>query len=246
MSNVQFISLPIGDVLAAFLGGYASPAVSQPVAKTVPTAKLKQDKFIPLQSPAYGFSCPPVSRVIFNDDATVVIFADGTKSAVKREANDPYDRTTAVVYALVKRMLATSYNMKNGEVNAAYINAVHELVDTAYDQQKEEAKLAARQKNAQAEHEARQKALQEKAFARRVKNRVRALRVEEAAKAELNGTGCKKPLNEDIMPAAEFFNDTPTQSWQTYKRPNKPFSKFTEKEKKDYWKYHNAKRRASK
>lgn len=246
MSDIKVVSLPIGDVLAAFFGGYSRPAASQPVAKTVPTAKLKQDRFVPLTAPAYGFSCPPVSRVIFNGDATVVIFADGTKSTVKREANDPYDRTTAVVYAVIKRLMATSYNMKNGEVNAAYINTVHGLVDGAYDQQEEEAKLAARQKNAQTEHEARQKALQEKAFKRRVKNRVRALRVEEAAKAELNCKGgcCKKPLNEDVMPAAQFFNDKPTQSWQTYKRPNKPFSKFTEKEKKDYWKYHNAKRRA--
>lgn len=216
-----------------------------PVKKSSPKAACPdlKDKFYPIPKEPNGWFCPSISRVIFNEDATIVLFDDGTKSTVLREGDDSYDRTTAVTYAIVKRLLATAYNAKTNAVNAAYINTIHGLVAAGYDQQAEEKAKAEKEATAQAEHEARQKALQDKAFKRRVKARLRELRVEQAAKDALAG---KKPLNESAMPSSkEFFSNKPTATCQDYRRPNKPFSKFTDKEKREYWRYHNAKRRAA-
>ena len=242
------------------------------------TKKTVDPDFYALPKDQYGFFCPKVSRVIFNGNATVVMFADGTKSTVVKEPNDNYDRTTAIAYAIVKRLLATAANTKTNAVNANYINVIHDLVANGYDQEKAEAEKAKHEANAQAQHEARQKALQEKAFKRRVKNRVRELTVERAAQEALKSGKCnchKKQLNESVgnesMTAEDFFADDaplttvkakplsngttrtsglvqidPKDAWKLYRRPDKPFSQFTDQEKKEYWAYHNAKRRANK
>lgn len=194
---------------------------------------------------------PKITQVIFNGDATIVKFVDGTKSVVRRHGNDAADRTTAVVYALLKRVLATTANMKTDEVNAAYINSIAHLIDGAYDQEKEEAAKAEREKKAKAEHDARQKKLQEKAFKRRVKNRVKDLQVEEAARNVLAGKGTTaepaKMITETTAPAREPTSAPESKSsWIEYQRPNKPFSQFTDEEKREYWRAQNSKRRAGK
>lgn len=264
-------------------------ALEKPLPKVLPATPLKTDaekdkiQFYQLPKDPYGFFCPKVTRVIFNGNSTVVMFDDGTKSVVVKEPNDSYDKTTAVTYAIVKRLLGTAVNAKTNAVNSAYINIIHDLVKAGYDQENEDAKNAEKKKAAIAKHEAEQKILQEKAFKRRVRNRVRELEVEEAARDVLNGINTldkvkpanlnkKQVLNEsNEMSAADFFNlyDEPTtvkantppkgtelrsglmqvdpkDAWKLYRRPDKPFSKFTEQEKKEYWRYHNAKRRASK
>lgn len=226
---------------------------------TKTSKKPKVDEFYPLYTPVaagYGFYCPPVSKVIFNQNATIVVFGDGTKSTVVKEPNDTYDRTTAVAYAIVKRALATQVNAKSNEVNAAYINTIRDLIANAEDQDKAAELKVQQEAQAQAKHEARQRAARDKAFERRVKARVKELEIEKAAQEILAGK--KKPLNESCaMTAEDFFADPEPKTrtsglcnidskdaWKLYKRPNKPFSEFTHEEKKEYWRYQNAKRRA--
>ena len=243
-------------------------AVDRVLRSTIPTATTgadncacdrpssKSEEFTPLGSASYeGFYCPPINRVIFNGDATIVVFKDGTKSVVVKDANDPYDRTTAIAYAIAKRTLATAVNTKTNAVNAAYINTIHNLVENAYDQQVEEAKAAENERLAQEKHAAQQKALQEKAFKRRVKNRVREMRIDAAAKAELDGsakiltetsktrTSSKTPSKKSVYTSGLLQID-PKDAWKCYVRPNKPFSKFSEQEKREYWRAQNGKRRA--
>lgn len=225
---------------------------------TKTSKKSKVDEFCPLYTPVaagYGFYCPSVSKVIFNQNATIVVFEDGTKSTVVKEPNDTYDRTTAVAYAIVKRALATQVNAKSNEVNAAYISTIRDLIANAEDQDKAAELKAQLEAQAQAKHEARQRAARDKAFERRVKARVKELEIEKAAQEILAG---KKPLNESCtMTAEDFFVDSEPKTrtsglcqidskdaWKLYKRPNKPFSEFTQAEKREYWRYQNAKRRA--
>ena len=40
--------------------------------------------------------------------------------------------------------------------------------------------------------------------------------------------------------------ETASEDWRSYVKPNKPFSQFTEEEKRAYWRYNNAKRKANK
>ena len=77
---------------------------------------------------ATGLASP--SKVIFNDGvvkdtgevvergATVVFFDDGTKVVVRRMEGDENNHETALLYALVKRWLATHVNPFTGEVRA--------------------------------------------------------------------------------------------------------------------------------
>ena len=235
-----------------------------------PTTSKSYVPSIAPQPKVFGYFCPNVQRVIFNGDATIVIFADGTKSTVVRDKNDTYDKTTAIAYAIVKRLLATTYNKKTMAVNSNYINVIHKLVDAGYDQEREDENKAKLQREAQAKHEAQQKIQQERAFKRRVKNRIKELRIEQAAQEALESNPKNKILNETT--AEDMFDVTqppktetcanassskttrtsglvqidPKDAWKLYRKPDKPFSQFTPQEKRDYWKYHNAKRRANK
>lgn len=236
--------MPIIEIFAPELLSILSDiAADKPTCACSRKPAPSEDIYIPLPKSHVGHYCPSISRVIFNGDSTIVLFADGTKSIVKREPNDPVDKTTAIAYAIVKRLLGTAVNAKSNAVNSAYIGAIHSLADHAYDQANEAAINAQKNKEAQAKHEARQAAEQKKAFDRLVKRRVKEMQVEAAAKAMVDGSK-KQPLNES-MATTKPAPTSKCDGWKSYTRPNKPFSKFTEKEKKEYWSYHNAKRRAS-
>ena len=96
---------------------------------------------------------------------------------------------------------------------------------------------------------------QEGVFKRRVKNRVREMQIDAAAKAELDGsakiltetsktrTSSKTPSKESVYTSGLLQID-PKDAWKCYVRPNKPFSKFSEQEKREYWRAQNGKRRA--
>lgn len=56
----------------------------------------------------FPYSCPEIKRVIFNGPATIVLFADGTKSVVKCSENDIYDPEKAVMIAYLKKLFGCS------------------------------------------------------------------------------------------------------------------------------------------
>lgn len=209
----------------------------------------------------------PISRVTYSGNKTIVWFIDGTKTTVTCSSKDTYDRQTAIAYALVKRIFGKvgRTDPKTGKFYSNEIDGnglgikLEKIANAGFDQDVEKKNLAAKKAQTKAIHEARQKAEHDAAWERRVKERAEQIRLEREANAlldredSLRKTGGKKILTESTN-ADKFFNNdsnaavssSPGSILYKYKRPDKPFSQFTQAEKRDYWKYHNAKRRASK
>lgn len=214
----------------------------------------------------------PISRVTYSGDTTVVFFTDGTKTTVKCSSNDTYDRQTAIVYALVKRMFgkigrydAKTKKFYDNEIDGNGLGTkLEKIADAGFDQD-EEKWLKDRKAKAQ-EHAARQKMESEAAWKKKVEKRAKEIKLEREAAALVDSLGNpKKVLNESVMDASEFFgggeqktvtekplekkseirvDGDPKDAWKYYQKPNKPFSQFTSEEKREYWRYHNGKRRA--
>lgn len=214
----------------------------------------------------------PISRVTYSGDTTVVFFTDGTKTAVKCSSNDTYDRQTAIAYALVKRLFgklgrydAKTKKFYENEIDGNGLGTkLEKIAASGFDQDLEKKNLKARKAKAKQEHIARQKKESEAAWNRRVARRAEQIRLEREAEALVAGQS-KKFVNESkeqvAMSPKEFFGDSmikkpvctsglvqvdKNDAWKFYRRPNKPFSQFTSQEKREYWNYHNAKRRAMK
>ena len=52
------------------------------------------------------FSSPsPIRKVIFNDPATIIFWTDGTKTVVKCQDGDKYDKHTGMAMAIAKKFL---------------------------------------------------------------------------------------------------------------------------------------------
>ena len=228
----------------------------------------KKMKYIPTMSEI------PISRVTYSGDTTVVFFTDGTKTTVKCSSNDTYDRQTAIVYALVKRLFGKlgRYDTKTKKLYENEIDGnglgtkLEKIAAAGFDQDEEKRTLKARKAKAQEEHAARQKRESEAAWKKRVAKRAEEIKLEREATALADSLGNpKKVLNESTMDANEFFGGgeqktvtekpldkkseirvegDPKDAWKYYRKPNKPFSQFTSEEKKEYWRYHNGKRRA--
>lgn len=84
--------------------------------------------------PTYNqVNMPAVKSVIFNKNATIVYFNDGTKCIVHKSAQDEYNREHAVVYAIVKRAYGTVD--ENGVVQGNGMGAMlARVVENGYDQ----------------------------------------------------------------------------------------------------------------
>ena len=214
--------------------------------------------------PMTGHYCPDVDRIHFNGNKTVVWFKNGSKVLVECSSSDSYDRQTALAYAICKWLFGIV--KEDGTVDGnGFGSKMKKLVDSGFDQVKEEQEAAARKKAAKERHAAIQAAQREAAFERRARARAEELRLERRAEEILREDSLRnsktKVINEDSPTAQEFFANTPSKettrtsglvqidpkdAWKLYRRPNKPFSQFTDAEKREYWKAHNAKRRAQK
>ena len=126
---------------------------------------------------------------------------------------------------------------------------LEKIAASGYDQDAEEKLAKEKKATAKAKHIAKQQAEHDAAWKRKVRARAELIRLEREANAlldeldkeySLKKTTSKKILNESVKTAKE------DSSWTSYRKPDKPFSKFTQAEKRDYWRYQNAKRRASK
>ena len=216
----------------------------------------------------------PISRVTYSGDTTVVFFTDGTKTTVKRSGADKYDRQTAIVYALAKRIFGKigRYDSKTKKFYENEIDGngfgtkLEKIAAAGFDQDEEKRTAKARKAKAQEEHVARQKRESEAAWKKRVAKRAEEIKLEREAAALVDSLrNPKKVLNESTMSADKFFGGgeqktvtekpldkkseiqvegDPKDAWKFYRKPNKPFSQFTSEEKREYWRYHNWKRRA--
>lgn len=101
-------------------------------------------------TPAHNrVNMPAVKSVIFNKEATIIYFDDGTKCIVRKSAMDEYNREHAVVYAIVKRAYGTVN--ADGTVDGNGMgNMLAKVVANGYDQEAhnkaEEEKKASKQK----------------------------------------------------------------------------------------------------
>ena len=88
-----------------------------------------------------------IKQVIFNDPATIVTFADGTKVCVKACANDKFSKEVGLVYALVKRLYANDID-ENGYLKSTGLGEkLNKIIKGAVDQ-KELARKKAEEKAA--------------------------------------------------------------------------------------------------
>ena len=201
-----------------------------------------------------GFWCPAVKRVTFNGNTTVVFFTDSTYAVVTCSASDKYDKKTAVAYAIVKRLLGKLGKVdKNGKFHANEVDGagfgtyLQKIIDAGFDQQEEEKLAAEKKQKAHEEHVARQKLQQDAAFKRRVEERAKQILLERAAIDRANEIEDKK---RESIKSCSCLDKKPSKkcscAYDEYVKPDKPFAQFTPEEKREYWRWHNAKRRASK
>lgn len=243
------------DDLYAILNGIFNNASIKRSSKTTPA---QPQETTTSQPKTFGYYCPEIQRVTFNGNTTIVWFVDGTYCIVNCSAGDKYDKKTAIAYAMVKRLLGKvgKVDPKTKKFNAKEIDGagfgcyLQKIVDKAFDQQQEEKIALEKKRTAKANHLARQAAEKKAAFDRRVEERAKQILLERAAIDRANQiednvrsnnghTGCSCPDGTCSCKTSDNILDT-------YVRPNKPFSQFTASEKSEYWKYHNAKRRANK
>lgn len=59
-----------------------------------------------------GHFMPGINRIIFNDPATIVYWADGTKTVVKTH-DEEFSEEHGLAMAFAKKVLETSYGNKN-------------------------------------------------------------------------------------------------------------------------------------
>ena len=197
-----------------------------------------------------GYWMPEVSRITYSGNKTIVWFADNSRVIVECSEGDKYDRQTALAYAMVKRMLgkvdpATKLVDGNG-----FGTKMKKLVDSGFDQDKEEQEATSKKRAAKAAHEAKQNAEHEARIERlaqqlaqkRAEEMLIAKRADEILEKMQTASGDKKQkiICETCQPKE---NDADKFDPKTYVKPDKPFSKFTQEEKRRYWKFHNAKRK---
>lgn len=201
----------------------------------------------------------PVARVIYSGNATIVYFTDNTYVIVNCSKHDKYDRQTAIAYAILKRMFGKvgKFDSKTKKFNAYEIDGdglglkLEKIANAGYDQDLEKKNLAAKKAVAKEAHISRQKAEHEAAWQKRVKKRAEQIRLEREANAlvdSLTKTDSKKLILEDVNSNehSQMNASSTDDAWKLYCRPDKPFRMFTDEEKREYWRYHNAKRRYSK
>ena len=56
---------------------------------------------------------PGISRVIFNDPATIIFWKDGTKTVVKCQDGDTYSKETGLALCIAKKALGNKGNFNN-------------------------------------------------------------------------------------------------------------------------------------
>lgn len=77
-----------------------------------------------------GRGLPEIRRVIFNDPATIIIWADGSKSIVKCTEKDKYDPEKGFAMAIAKKALGNKGNYYN--IFKEYIPVSEDEADLYY------------------------------------------------------------------------------------------------------------------
>lgn len=103
--------LYITEVEESFEGGQRETKVTGVVLDTFKAFNRKVDEQMSIA----------IERVIFNDPATIVIWSDKTKTVVKCQPNDTYDREKGLALCISKKFLGNKGNFN--EVFKTHLNA---------------------------------------------------------------------------------------------------------------------------
>lgn len=156
---------------------------------------------------------PTIRKVIAKDLKTIVLFTDGTKSIVSLSSTDTYNLETAILYAVVKRIYG-KVDPKTKETKYPNFGKILKKITTEMTTYSE-----ASHKISTPEEFITQEEFEEifpKKAASKPKSKV-------AAKLNAMKTSCCKESK--------------------YIRPSKPFSEFSQEEKRAYWRFQKAKNR---
>jgi len=205
----------------------------------------------------------------FGKLTTTIIFSDGTKCTCSNSCHDPVNATlvsevngvklpTPVVTAdetskefgitqcLFKRMIGTV--KKDGTIDGAGGSRwLKQKIAESYDQGVMDVYTKALKKIQAEQNEAKHKAAAKKAHERKVRKLAKQMALKKEAEAYLETKKATKTASAKCKPLCETKKPTMTASdffkTETYVRPNKPFSQFTQEEKRAYWREQNRRRR---
>lgn len=157
--------------------------------------------------------CPPIVKVIDNNPTTIVMFNDGSKAKVKCSPTDTYNLETAILYAIVKRTFGKVDPATTEATCPGLGNNLKKIIDelTTSGKVKKETPCTKCCKKATFSHE--------------------------TAKCDCFESATKKVSKI----AAKLNGLSKHETTDEYVRPNKPFSKFTQAEKRAYWRWQKAK-----
>jgi len=133
----------------------------------------------------WGYGIPCVDRVIFSGPATVVIFADGTKSMVKCMEGEKFERYAGFCAAIMKRLFGSTTAAKN-------LMEEHDVARIAEAREAERREKEAEKKR----REEREFADQQSAFAEAVADMIYAKLVESEANRMLSNKDIRAFYNQ--------------------------------------------------
>lgn len=62
------------------------------------------------EKPKMTHGCPGIKKVIFNDPATIIIWADGTKTVVKCSEGDTYSEWSGLAFCICKKLMGDEFH----------------------------------------------------------------------------------------------------------------------------------------
>lgn len=64
-----------------------------------------EGRVLPIGIRSHGSQSPNITKVIFNDPATIVLWEDGTKTVVKAQNGESFDKEKGLTMAITKKAL---------------------------------------------------------------------------------------------------------------------------------------------
>lgn len=107
----QYASSPSTKLVGDLKGGFVYDEDHDP--KYAYLIKENADLQSRLYDALYNKKAVAIKNVIFNNPVTVVIWSDDTKTIVRAQGDEPYDREKGLAMAIVKRVYGNKGNYYN-------------------------------------------------------------------------------------------------------------------------------------
>lgn len=107
LNTTGLVNVPSAIAAAASSLTNCFPSDS-PIAKnaaSIDANTLYPEHMVIARSKAVFYGIPEIKKVIFNDPATIILWEDGTKTVVKAQDKDQFDKEKGLAMAIVKKAL---------------------------------------------------------------------------------------------------------------------------------------------